>query len=1056
MSFLVYKSSAGSGKTFTLVKEYLKLALGSKDPMVFSKILAITFTNKAANEMTDRILETLEEMSGVVTPMQDRTKNLMDLLKVELNLSDSELTERSRKTLKKIVHNYRDFSVGTIDSFVHRIIRSFATEMGLNQQFEVELNAESVLKRGVDLMLERVGVDKTLTKFIELYIDNKFDGGKTWKIDDDLFGYAKALLNTHEWKYLDQAKEISLEEYATKYDLLKKSVQSYEKKLVTIAEKAVDYGLDGVVKSDYSGGGIIINHFDKILKGNFTEEVKKTVRELVAVESSKKWYAGKAKPSAQSIIETKKEELINFFNEIEEERTENEAKYKFEKLVFDNIYKVALLSEIDKETQKIKQANDLVLISDFTNLVGEITRNEPVPFIYEKLGERYSHFMFDEFQDTSLMQWHNMLPLVENSLSQGGTSMVVGDAKQSIYRWRGGVAEQFAKLPQVFNPYNDTYVSEREISLVNSFKDPGTLAKNFRSNANIVNFNNHFFKQAEDVFTESIESFYSDVEQEVKDKDSGGVVQFKFYREKVKSESTELIFNDLVSLIKEIEGDGYNLKDIAVLTKVKKNTPALVEHLAENDIEVISSESLLVNNSALVKLLVSTLRYLSSPNERFYMTELMIRINDIQSKQDFHSKINLGKEITTQEFEKVLSNWGYNLDRNQILALPLYEMVSEILEVFGLTNTTDARFATWMDYVYTLSSQSGIGLFDLLDDWNLQSDKLSIQIPEDVNAVNVLTIHKSKGLDWPVVIVAEGNWPKYNKSHSIWVDVPEEDPIPVIKLPYSPKLEGTVFEKFKTDEDRKIILDNLNTMYVAFTRPSERLYVMGINPEKEFFESLVSILDGMHAHPLVEMVTETAKKGEVISKFRYGLPKPKELDENKEISKPKLIKIANHKNNFYREKLKVKKNYIKWLSSAGERDFGTLVHKAFSFIDTQDDISDAVEKLLKIGDIAEEEKLEFTNLLTTVITDTKIAPYFKAGLEVKNEAEIVLENGDLLRPDRVVIEKNQATVIDFKTGMRKPSHDQQVLGYKIQLEKLGYENVKSILIYTADLEVVEV
>ena len=1054
MSFLVYKSSAGSGKTFTLVKEYLKIALGTKDPMLFSRILAITFTNKAANEMVDRVLETLEELSGVTVPMQKRTADLMSILAGELEISEKELKSRSRNTLKKIIHNYRDFSVGTIDSFVHKIIRSFATEMGLNQQFEVELNTDSVLRRAVDRMLERVGVDKVLTQFIEQYVDAKFDDGKTWKVDEDLYDFAKGLFYSHEWYYLEQAKSINLKTYANKYGESKKSVKAYQNALKKVSAQAVGLALNGLEKNMYAHGGQFVGFFEKIIDGDYTTVPGANVKKLVEDEN-KKWFAPtKTDASQQDSILARKPQLLAFYHQIRAYRKENEKQYVFDKLLFSNMYRVALLSEVDKEVQKIKQENDLVLISDFTDLVGQITRNEPVPFIYEKLGEKYKHFLFDEFQDTSLMQWHNMLPLVENSLSQLGTSLVVGDAKQSIYRWRGGVVEQFTDLPKVYNPYQDEYVSMREKPLQFAFDHRDPLNTNYRSKANIVKFNNMFFAEAATTLANGVEAYYKDVAQEVRDENSQGLIQFKFYHEKSKEEAKEDIFQDITDLIVEIQEDGYQLKDIAILTKTKKDTPALVEFLSKSFINVISSESLLVNNSNAVKLIVSTLYHLNQPGERFYMSELLIRINEVSTKADFHAQIAEVKTITPDKFKSILLGWGIVLERNEILSLSLYEMVSTILEVYGLHRLKDNRLAAWMDYIYKLSLKSGFGLFDLLDDWSAQESKLSIQTPEDVDAVNVMTIHKSKGLDWPIVILAEGNWSKAHKKHSIWVDIPDKNPIPVAILPHNKELENSVFEPEFQLEEKKVILDNLNALYVAFTRPADRLYVMSHKPNTAFFKELFPIISNLEGEQVGETSYVEIKGKSVLESISYGIKERNEKEDKEQENQPKLIKIKNHKNSAYRKKLKVKKNYIKWLNNAGERDFGTLVHKAFSFVEVESDIPQAIEKLVMQGDIEVGEKAEFQKMLVDVISHPKVAPYFKLGLTVKNEAEIVLQNGELLRPDRVVMDGEETTVIDYKTGMRKPEHDEQILSYKSQLMRMGYKNVNAVLIYTNDVEVV--
>ena len=334
--------------------------------------------------------------------------------------------------------------------------------------------------------------------------------------------------------------------------------------------------------------------------------------------------------------------------------------------------------------------------------------------------------------------------------------------KQTIYRWRGGVVEQFSGLPEVYNPYQDPYVDERAISLKVNFEHRNTLNTNFRSKSNIIRFNNAFFEKAKGVFEKELGNYYEDVSQIDRKNNEEGYVQFKFFEGPKKEDLIPDIFEYILQTINNVVNDGYDYKDIAILTKRKKETPALVEFLNGKGINVLSSESLLVNNSLIVKLVVATLQYLNQPNEPFYMSELLIRLNEIKERPGFHSLIMDLKNITEAKFNLILMEWGILLERQSLLSLPLYELVSGIVEVFGFHNVKDNRLASWMDYVYQLSLKVGWGIFDLLDDWKNQRDSLSIQIPEDINAVNILTIHKSKGLDWPVVIVAEGNWVKSN------------------------------------------------------------------------------------------------------------------------------------------------------------------------------------------------------------------------------------------------------------------------------------------------------
>jgi ATP-dependent exoDNAse (exonuclease V) beta subunit len=406
------------------------------------------------------------------------------------------------------------------------------------------------------------------------------------------------------------------------------------------------------------------------------------------------------------------------------------------------------------------------------------------------------------------------------------------------------------------------------------------------------------------------------------------------------------------------------------------------------------------------------------------MNELLMRFNEIRPQKTFHTIMANAKNITADEFNKILMTWGVTFDRSEILTQPLYEMVTGLLNVFGANDVKDNRLAAWLGYVYQQSLKIGYGLYDLLDDWKLQEEKLSIQIPEDVNAVRVMTIHAAKGLDWPVVILAQGNWRVSHQSHSFWVELPDAKPIPAALLPHNSRVEKTIFKEQYQQEVDAVLLDSINAMYVAFTRPSQRLYVFAIKPKEGFFKELMPILTNIN-HPKVRDVyaeiNYISKGGvktstELIS-WSYGATEFHDGEKKEEDSN--LIQLSNRRNSAYQKKLKVKKNYMKRMNNSGQRDFGNLVHKAFSFIETANDVAKAVNDLWKSGEVNDTEKVELTNHIHRVISHRDVAHYFTGSVEIKNEAEIILANGDLLRPDRVLISQNTATVIDFKTGMKK-------------------------------------
>ena len=1046
MSFLIYKSSAGSGKTFTLVKEYLKIALKDDNPLNFSSILALTFTNKAANEMIERILKSLSEISEL--DLKSGESHMLNELIKELDCTPDVVQDRARKALKKILHNYHHFSVGTIDSFVHRVIRSFAHEMKLNQQFEVELNGSNILKRAVNRVLSKVGVDKPLTSFLEQYITRNIEEKKSWKIEDSLFDFSKRLLFSHEWYFLEKAQALDIKEYSKIFKNVQVAKRQYENKLTLIANEAVEYALDGLEKSHFANRGVFVNFFQKIIKRDYRPEVGVQMLNLLEKEPAK-WASTSAKEYKEDVI-AKRDRMIEWFHQIMAIRKIEEEQYLVDKLVSDNIFRVALLNEINEEVQKIKKENDLVLISEFNNLVGEITRKEEVPFIYEKLGEKYTHYLFDEFQDTSLLQWQNMFALVENSLSEGGTNMVVGDAKQSIYRWRGGEVDQFTKLPEVYNPYKDEILEIKKEALKGDVSAP-VLSKNYRSKENIVRFNNAFFTFCSEVNGVAVGDAYNEIIQEVREEGSGGYVEFSFPRgnaEEVAETMRETVLNHISSCLE----DGYDFRDIAVLTRSKKDTPQLVEFLLRNDIEVISSESLLISKSHAVKLCVALLNHMVKPKESFYYHEIFVLINALYPFQEIHELLSRTKKMTLNQFYVELGVLGYPMDVRKLRILSIYELVSSIVEIFKLEGVKDNRLIAWLDFVFQNSSKSGFGVYDLLEEWENRIDDLSIQLPESLNAVQVMTVHKAKGLDWPVVIFAQGNWADPN-TNQIWLEFTDQKPLPVILTDTSSYIEETRFSDELALEKNKIIVDNLNVMYVAYTRPQDRLYVIAKNPEQKIFKEYLPFFELGSLKGELQYKSEISDKGVdeySFVKFGKALPTNRKLKSSSE----GVVEIKNQFNHAYERQLKVKKNYIKKLADDGMADYGNLVHSIFSKIDSKEDIDQAIKYFLHLGDMQKDEVEPIKQTILNVVKSPLVEKYFDGSWKVKNENEIILPNGDLLRPDRVMIKDDYCVVIDFKTGMRKPSHDQQILGYKNELLNLGYSTVEALLIYTTDLQVV--
>jgi len=494
-NFAVYNSSAGSGKTFTLVKEYLKIALKTNKSDTYKHILAITFTNKAASEMKERILSALKFISGNEV-LKDTPKYLLEALKNPidkggLGLDEKIIKERCQKVLKSILHHYNDFGVSTIDKFTHKIIRTFAHDLHLPLNFEVEIDQNELLKKVIDQLIDKVGKDEKLTKLLVEYANNKADDEKNWNIEKDLFDFTSKITNENNRHYIKKIRDLTLDDFEHIKSYIFQFNKTFEQEMIEIGTKTLQFLNENNIEIKSFSNSFYPTYFNNLSKKNI-KSPNDTLKGIIAGE--KNWYSKTTESTQKQLIDAHKNQLIDFYDEVEKLKDEKYSQYKLNQLIYQNLYNLGIVNEIENTIFEFKKENNVLSIADFNTRISGIVSSEPVPFIYERLGEKYQHFLIDEFQDTSIIQWHNLLPLLENSLANGNFNMIVGDAKQAIYRFRGGEVEQIIRLPQVFKHQNNPILLEREKSLQRNFK-PEILSENFRSKAEIVNFNNQFFNK---------------------------------------------------------------------------------------------------------------------------------------------------------------------------------------------------------------------------------------------------------------------------------------------------------------------------------------------------------------------------------------------------------------------------------------------------------------------------------------------------------------------------------------------------------------------------------
>ena len=570
-SFSIYDASAGSGKTYALVKEYLKIILVAKKNDAYRNILAITFTNKAVHEMKSRIVGSLSEFAK--EEPSGKAQDLMQDLAVDTELSIIEIKTKSQQIIKHIIHNYAAFDISTIDKFTHKVIRAFAHDLNLPMTFEVTLDTENLLIEAVDAIIAQAGEDETLTKLLIDFTMEKTDDDKSWDISREILDTGRLVLNENNRNEITHFQDKSIAEFVEIKNKLAEACKVLEKESVVFAEEALSLiDKNGIDTKSFSAG-----HFPKhllsIQEGKFNPK-NKTYHEFDDIKINK---TAKDRAIIENIIPDLLQILDRIYKTFE--------KRDFYKAFLKNITPLSLLNTVSNELAKIQSEQNVLSISEFNAIIHREIQNQPAPFIYERLGERYRHFFIDEFQDTSEMQWQNLIPLIDNATSseidgEKGTLMIVGDPKQSIYRWRGGKAEQFIDLSKDQNPFN------------NPEKVLEHLDKNYRSYSQIIDFNNDFFQLLSNEFEHlDYKDLYQNHSRQKTNDKTGGYVNISFIPKVETSEDeeealdkTELYVLATLNTIQKVIREGFEYKDIVILTRKRSQGIAIANYLTEQKI----------------------------------------------------------------------------------------------------------------------------------------------------------------------------------------------------------------------------------------------------------------------------------------------------------------------------------------------------------------------------------------------------------------------------------------------------------------------------------------
>ena len=1050
-SFSIYDASAGSGKTYALVKEYLKIILVSKKNDAYRNILAITFTNKAVHEMKTRIVWNLSEFAEKIP--DPKAAELMDILSngrrkkdnpqewqdEPIGLSIIQIQTKAQQIIKHIIHNYAAFDISTIDKFTHKVIRAFAHDLNLPMTFEVTLDTENLLIEAVDAIIAQAGEDDVLTKLLIDFTMQKTDEDKSWDISREILDTGRLLLNENNREEITHFQDKSISEFieiknkvAEACQVINKENSELANSLLALIEK------NGIDIKSFSAGHFP-NHLNNIAVEKFNPN-NKTYHEFDDIKINK---TAKDKLEIEGIIPELLSVLETIYTKFE--------KREFYNAFLKNITPLSLLNTVSNELAKIQKEQNVLSIAEFNAIIYNEIQNQPAPFIYERLGERYRHFFIDEFQDTSEMQWQNLIPLIDNATSseiegEKGTLMIVGDPKQSIYRWRGGKAEQFIELSKDKNPFN------------NPDKQLFTLDTNYRSYSQVIDFNNKFFYYLSTEFNNAdYKDLYENHSRQEENSKKGGYVNISFLpkmenssEEEESLDKIEMYLKATLKTIEKVKNEGFDYQEIVILTRKRAQGIALANYLIENNIPIISSETLMIKNSTGVQMIINVLSYLNNSSDVEAKVSFLLYIaNQFQTNMAVHDFIAKGKEkVKENEFELWLSEFDISLSFQDIRKKSLYEAVEIIVSKFQLKSHAYVQY--FVDIILERDVRNQAGIADFLNYWNKNKDKFSIPSPEGKNAIRIMTIHKSKGLEFPVVIMpfADEDYVRKPKD-KLWLDAEEETfGLPKVLIDNSSSVENfgeeaaAVFQEKKQEE----LLDNINVLYVALTRAEEQLYVISqyLEPNKagqypyntaSFFIEYLIAIEVYNPSILEYEFGSKTKLSEVISVN----DETNTIPTVNQVLDPNNIKIAQ-------------REALMWGTLQQKAiEYGNIIHEILSFVKTAADIDFAVLKAMEEGFITLNQKEVVLKSIHEIVNNKELESYFSQGNEILNEQAIIQKEGKTIKPDRMVLTKNKEVyLLDYKTGTHNQKHQLQLENYQNAIEKMGLKVTKKALVYIGE------
>jgi len=1009
--------------------------------------------------MKDRIIRYLDDFT--LDKSQDLAAEIIaDFQQEGRTFQPDQLKERSREVLTLILHQYSQFSISTIDAFFQRVIRSFTRETGLLGNFRLEVENELVVEEVVGLLMDELTDNKDLLGWIMDYSLERLREGENWDIRTTLINFSKEIFKEEFKAIEDQVLAVtSKKEFFRNFkSRLQQEEKIFENTIRKDAQKLMDEFHAQHLSIDdflYGKSGSVYGYVDRLCRG---EVELPGVRVSTALEDADKWAGPKSDKKkirawVQEGWQSKLAAIVDYLQT-------NFVRYESARQALKNLYVFGLVSDISRTLKEYLTENNLMLLSDAPHFLQGVMRDQDTSFVYEKVGSFYRHFLIDEFQDTSGFQWKNLLPLIKNGLAQNYKSLIVGDIKQSIYRWRGGD----------LNILQEKVKGDVDETLVQTF----SLDTNYRSLGNLVNFNNAIFKSASAIIgTETKTEFpnisYIDAGQKVFREADKGYVHIQFVEpeseEEKKRSFEELSLQRLPKVFEDLQLKGIPLRDIAFLVRENSEGQKIAQYFMEYGAsseampdckyDVVSNESLRLDQASSVLILINAMRILENPENMIAHAHLAYEYQKLWPVNTFPDNHALFTQSKTRHFAKLVPK-AFTEQLEILSAFPMIELVENLIHIFSLGKLPAEipYLQAFEDVIFEFIVREKSDLASFLTWWEDNKHKKSIQVAGGVDASQIITIHKSKGLQFRYVIIPFLNWELNHgtKAPILWCKSDDSLFADVGYLPirYTSSLENTFFKDTYQAERERIFLDNLNLLYVAFTRAEEGLIAHASSKGKlTHVGNLVkkSIESNIHLQQYWSEADQVLKIGEI---FRASAEK-----SDSSIS----LRLRQYSVTPWRDHIHVRtrgKEFFQVTEQRKKINYGIFLHTLMSRIRTAADISQVVRQSLQEGLIMNDEKDQIEEAVHWIVSHPKLVDAFAEEGTLKTEASLIIPAGGERRIDRIRISEGKAILIDYKTGKPKSEDKAQVKEYMEILLSMGVSSIAGFLVYPAERNCVEV